>query len=493
MATSRRLAANLFTGVLNNAFRICIQVAMLPLMARLLGPAEIGLFGLAQPMLRFVGLLADAGVGDSLAQDKSKDTLAWSSAFWGLLVSGAVMAAGAYGASFIVAHVAGQPRLPHIMLPLALSLFLTCATVIPYTLLLREGNLTPGTIADFFATLIGAIVGLVMAYNHFGVWAFVGQFLTTAVVRTVTINFIRPFIPRFEFSLKSLLSHTHIGGAILGARLIDLGGGQTEGTQVSRSLGQTANGYYGYANQIGRFFSDAISNPMWANLYFVAINKEPDEVLRHYVRSHRLFGLMIFPGAVFLALSLPTLVPLLLGPKWGGSTYPIMAMVLSSPFPALSSYCGAVLFARRQVKIMWISTLGYTIGRVAVTFLAWHYQVLGLAIGLSVVNVLYYLYVVFFVSPVIGNKALDLIKAIAGPIAAAVLAGVCFHFLQGVLPNGLTWIPGPAWVPGFAWLAVCGLVTLPLYPAALFLLDSRRTREDVNIVMGLLHKNREPV
>lgn len=493
MASGRRLAANLFTGVLNNIFRICIQVVMLPLMARWLGPTEIGLYAMATPMFSFVALLADAGVGDSLAQDKSKTTLVWSSAFWGVTAISAVLACAVYAASFVVAYFSGQPRLPEIMLPLSMCLFLTSFTIIPYTLLLKEGNMTPGTIADFLATLSGAIVGLVLAYKFRNVWAFVSQFLVTSIVRAVIVNFVRPFIPRWEFSLKSLLAHTRIGGAILGGRLIDLGGRNMETAQVRRAMGDIAIGYFGYANQIGRFFSDAISNPMWANLYYVAINRGQEDVLKHYVRSHRLFGLVIFPGVVMLSLALPTLVPILLGPKWSGSTYPIMALVLSSPFPALASYCGAVLFARKKVRIMWISTFIYTAARVVSAFIAWRYGVLGLTIGVSIINLAYYAYVVFYVSPIIGNKAFDLIKAIAGPVAAAAVTGVCFYYLQALLPSGLVGLPGPAWMPAMAWLAVSGALSFLVYPALLFLLDNRRMRADLSMVMGLLQNKREPV
>jgi hypothetical protein len=35
-------------------------------------------------------------------------------------------------------------------------------------------------------------------------------------------------------------------------------------------------------------FSDAISNPMWANLYYIAINRQREEVNCHYILSHRL-------------------------------------------------------------------------------------------------------------------------------------------------------------------------------------------------------------
>jgi len=52
---------------------------------------------------------------------------------------------------------------------------------------------------------------------------------------------------------------------------------------------------------------------MWANLYYIAINRPAEEVNRHYIMSLRLFAVLMFPLATALALALPTLVPLILG------------------------------------------------------------------------------------------------------------------------------------------------------------------------------------
>jgi O-antigen/teichoic acid export membrane protein len=107
---------NLISGIPNNVFRILFQLMMLPLMARLVGPSELGAYAVAAPVLSFITLLSEAGLGDSLAREKSNDTLAWSSAFWRLMASATLLAVGVYGVSFIVAYLAHQPRLPDIML-----------------------------------------------------------------------------------------------------------------------------------------------------------------------------------------------------------------------------------------------------------------------------------------------------------------------------------------------------------------------------------------
>jgi lipopolysaccharide exporter len=178
-----------------------------------------------------------------------------------------------------------------------------------------------------------------------GVWALVAQPLV-CFLRMAFLNVMRPFRPRFEFSLKSLLSHIGVGAGILGTRVMELGGRLVENSQGSRTLGSVELGGYGYANQIGRFFSDAVSNPISANLYYIAINKTPDEVNRHYIISHHLFALLMFPSAILLALALPALVPLILGPDWAHSTFPTLIMVLRLSVRRLGTYHGAIMFAR---------------------------------------------------------------------------------------------------------------------------------------------------
>ncbi len=85
MASARRLAANVFTGVLANVTRILIQVIMLPVMARLLEPSDMGLYALALPLISFVLLLSDAGLGDSLAKERTDGTIVYPPAQGALL------------------------------------------------------------------------------------------------------------------------------------------------------------------------------------------------------------------------------------------------------------------------------------------------------------------------------------------------------------------------------------------------------------------------
>lgn len=473
MATSRRLAANLVSGISTNLVRVLVQLIMLPLMARLLGPAELGLYALAMPMINFVLLLSDAGIGDSLAKERSASGLVWSSAFWGLLVIGCLSAAGIYGASFIIAEATRQPRLPEIILPLSVTLVLVAVTIVPSALMVRGGNMVPGAVADMAGNLMGAVAGIACALMGWGVWALVAQYVTGYVVRAIGYNIAQPFLPRMEFSARSLLSHTGMGGQILGGRLMELAVSMFERSRVSLKLGPAAVGGYTNANQIGFFTSNAVGSPMWANLYYVALHKKPGEVVAAFVRSHRLFALLVFPAATVLALDAPTIVPLLLGPEWSASIGSIMVMVLTAPFGNLAVLHSAILYARGLGRYVLLGQAGALLFRVGVVVFWWRYGILGLSIGLGASSVAYYVATSLLFSPIIGNRARDLFAVAAAPLLASAAAGALLWRMQGSEPTVSTVILSSA-------------AAVAVYAVLLLFFDRHHVRKDIKAMMATI-------
>ena len=128
MARSRLAIGALVMAACNGA-KIGLQVTVMPLLARLLGPKSFGLYSLALPAVLFVMMLADAGLGQSLEREPEERTEVWSSAFWLLLLLGVALAIALSLWSIPLAALAHQPRLPQIMIPLSLSVVLLALAV----------------------------------------------------------------------------------------------------------------------------------------------------------------------------------------------------------------------------------------------------------------------------------------------------------------------------------------------------------------------------
>jgi len=159
------------------------------------------------------------------------------------------------------------------VLPLSSTLLLVAVTIVPSALMIRAGNLVPAAISDTLGTVVGAMLGITLALRGFGVWALVGQYVGGYAIRAVAYNIAQPYLPKFEFSARSLLAHSGMGGQILLSRLGELAVSMTERSRISLKLGSAAVGGYANANQIGLFTSNSVGSPIWASLYFVAINR----------------------------------------------------------------------------------------------------------------------------------------------------------------------------------------------------------------------------
>jgi O-antigen/teichoic acid export membrane protein len=475
MATGRALAANLASGMTSNLVRVALQIVLLPLMARELGPSEMGLYALALPMVNFVLLLSDAGLGDSLAKERSDDDLVWSSAFWGLLITGALAAMSVYGASFFVAAAAEQPRLPQVVLPLCLTLLMVAATVVPTARMLRRGTTVPVSAGDMIGNIVGGALAISLALSGFGVWAMVAQFVAIYATRMIVCNIAEPFLPKACFSFASLLSHTGMGGQILGGRLIELATSMFERSQISRGLGTAAVGGYANANQIGFFASNAVGSPLWANLYYVAITRPKEEVLRHYVRSHRIFAIIVFPAATLLAMAMPTVVPIFFGEAWRSNIGAIIVMVLACPWGNLAVLYSAIFYAQNRGRFVLYLQAGTSALRIASVLALWPYGVLPVIGALAASNIVYYLVTVFILSPHVGNSRRDLVRAVAGPFLASAAMALAMRW---TLPAE----------PTLFHVVMSACPSLLVYAGTMLVVDLDQTRSDLRTLLSVINR-----
>ena len=480
MIESRRLATNIIVGWVANLVKVIVQLIMLPLMARFLGPAEMGLYSLAMPIISLVMPLTDAGLGQSLAREKLDNHPVWSTAFWLLQIIGVLLAFGIIGGSYAVAIMAKQPRLPMVMIVLATIFPLVACAVLPAARLTQKGNLIAGPIIDMTSNVLGAFIGAYFAYAAFGVWAMVAQYISVFVFRTSLFNFVEFYIPRLMFNLRALGGHMQLGGAITGSKLVEFGGRIVENSIVSRSLGSAALGTYGFASQVSRFLSEAVSNSIWANLYYASLYGEGDASINALLKLTRVLGLILFPLSCLAAALAPTALPVLLGHKWELAGWPLTLLCVAAPYVVIGNMTAAVLYAKGRGGIpFWTSTLS-TIARVAAIFIFSPYGIIAACAAIAVLSILQYVISFFVTQRSIGHHALAVLGNLAWPIVASFVgfAAVLYILLH---------------YEGYVAIGVAGVAFAAIYVLVQVLFDRRRFIADCAGIITLAFKKRTPV
>jgi O-antigen/teichoic acid export membrane protein len=472
--TGRRLAFGAVAMGVSSVLKIAIQLVMLPVMARLLGPGEFGLYALALPTVTFMQMLADGGLGNSLSREPESSKEIWTTAFWLMHGICAALAALVVGWSFVLAYLAHQPRLPAIMSTLSLSLLLMASASLSGAKLMRRARMAAVPIADLVSSLIGALLGVACALHHAGAWSLVVQYLSSFTIKALILNIAAPHFPDFKLNMRALRPHLAVGGAIVGGKLSEFMGRLFENVLVSRALGAPMLGAYSFGIQTTRFLCEAASNPCWASLYVQAIRSGREEVIKIYYNLSRLLGFILFPATILISASAPLIVPMLLGASWRAAI-PVIEIIL--PSYAILVICNqstAMLYAYGRSDItLWIAA-GLAGLRVAAVLLAPFYGLLGVSIGVALANVLGALAYVILPARVIGSQPLAIAKELAGAFFSALLAGALCRALIQMHPQSLLW-------------SICSLMLSSiLYFAVLALMERGRLKEDYNIVRRML-------
>jgi len=470
LASSRKLAFGAIASGTVNVIKVGLQLLLLPVMARLLGPDEFGIYALALPTVSFVALLADGGLGATLAREPETSTLVWSSAFWFLLFTGLTLAIGAAAFGVVLSYLVQQPRVSPMIALLSLSLVFLVLSVPAGARLTRRRNLGIGAAADLAANLIGAVVAVILALNGAGAWSLVAQYLATYATRAVVLNISAFEMPSFVFNMRSIHPHMASGGLLIGTRLSEYLGRVGENVLIDRLFGTALLGSFTFANQISRFATETVGNVSWAALYVQALTSDRASVVDIHRRLCRMLAGILFPATLLGAAAAPELIDMLLGPKWLDLALMLRVLLPISALSIIAVQVGPILLATDRFNIFFCCAVGLGAGRVMAVGAGYWLGLEGVVFGMAAVTLLHFAVLILLSASVTGCRVSPMLRGLSGPaVSSLVAAGGCLLMLRLLSPSvGSTLV---SLATGLAVFTVC-----------MFLTDKKSLTEDWVII-----------
>jgi O-antigen/teichoic acid export membrane protein len=420
-------------GGVVNVIKVVLQILLLPIMARLLGPNEFGLYALALPTVSLVTLLADGGLGATLSREQEANSLLWSSAFWALALMGVVMALGSAGIGVLIGFLANQPRLPGMIALLSLSLVFLTLSVVPGSRLVRRKKLEIMAFADLVSTIVGAIVAFAMAWNGAGAWSLAAQYVAVFGIRAVILNVAAFHFPAAQFSLVSLRPHLLAGGILIVSRMFEYVGRASENFLIDKIFGTALVGSYNFSNQVSKFVTDAASNVAWSTIYVQALTEDKAKVAALHRQLCRLLGVVLFPATFLAAAAAPELLSWTLGPKWPDLAFLFRVFLPLYAMSAICSQTGPLLLAYNRFDIQLWCMIGLSTGRTLAIALGYWIGLKGAVFGVAIATIAFCISVIVAPAQATGSRPLPLLAGLLRPAISSVLATASFLFFNSML------------------------------------------------------------
>ncbi|MGN8706211.1 lipopolysaccharide biosynthesis protein [Bacillota bacterium HCP3S3_E9] len=192
-------------------------------LARLLAPEDYGVIALVTVFTSILQVFVDSGLGTALVQKKNADEVDFSSVFYFNVLVCLTLYAGMFVAAPAIAKFYDNPIYIPLVRVLSLTLVISGLKNIQQAYVYRHMIFKRFFFSTLGGTIASAILGIVIAYAGFGVWALAAQYVSNTAIDTLILWITVPWRPKKRFSwtkLKSLLSY---GWKLLVSALLDTG------------------------------------------------------------------------------------------------------------------------------------------------------------------------------------------------------------------------------------------------------------------------------
>ena len=304
--------------------RIGVQLITLVvsvILARLLGPKAYGEIAVTTIFITICNVFVTSGFGVALVQKKDADELDFSSVFYSSLVISIVLYVALFFSAPYIAEFFGIPVVGPVIQVLGIRLPISALGSVQNAFVDKNFLFKKFFYSTLSATILSAIVGIVMAFAGFGVWALVAKELTNIVVGKIALFFVTKWYPKLMFSWKRMKELLKYSWKILCAGLIYTAYNEASGLIIGKKYSSTDLAFYNKGKSWPQLIGDSIDGPV-NNVLFPVLSKAQNEPARAKAMTRRAIRTscyIMFALCAGLAAIAPTFVYVVLGEAWAES------------------------------------------------------------------------------------------------------------------------------------------------------------------------------
>lgn len=320
-----------------------VQFGISVLLARLIMPDQFGMIAMLTIFISISGCFINSGLGDALYRKNDRTQADCSTVFWFSQIVSIIFYWILYFSAPLISDFYNMPQLTAVLRVSAIGIVIGSLGGINRMFLQLELDFKTLAKYNVFGLVVSGIVGVVLAYWDFQVWALVFQNLTSTIISTLTVVIKVKWLPSFVFSKQSFKEFFGFGSKLLASSLLDQIYSNIYGIVIGKFYNAADLAYYNRSkNQISLVTS--MPNSVLQSVTFpllVRIQENNESMKNAYRRIIKLSGFVIFPLALGVGAVAFPLINVLYGDLWiyaatllsimafSGMWYPIHAINLN--------------------------------------------------------------------------------------------------------------------------------------------------------------------
>jgi O-antigen/teichoic acid export membrane protein len=405
------------------------------ILARLLSPAEFGIFAIAQAVAEIGRAIAIGGVVQNIPRAKKLTPALADTVFWSNLVSSLVLAFAVLLLAPIVmdrldlSHATGPVQGLGFVLPLA------ALGATHLSLRLREFGHKSLALRSVVSGTVGGAAGIAAAVAGWGIWALVVQRLVSEAANTLMSWHAYPWVPGRKFSMEQFRATWAFGLNIALQQVLSLLPRRAMDLVLGSMIGAAAVGLNRTARRTHEMVLHGTVNP-FAGVALQTLSRlqsDSTELVKAYHWMISRSAMLSCPALVGLGVLAPDAIPAIFGEKWEVSAAIVQIYSFMVVPYALASFTSPMLMALGRGATLRTFAFFQLITTTVFALAAAPFGLIAVAGAMAVRAYLALPFQLWMLRSASGLKPRDALSAVAKPLLASLVMGAIVWMLMTTL------------------------------------------------------------
>lgn len=425
----------LYWSALGNFANQGIRFVFGLILARLLSPDAYGIIGMLTVFMCVIQVFIDCGFSQALIAKQDRTQIDFSTEFFfNIIVGFAAYMVLFISAPFIAAFY-NMPELSTITRVIGVGVIINSLCVVQSAQFsIKLDFKTPAKIG-FYTQFFSGIIGIILAYCGFGVWALVFQQILGGILNAILLWLFAGWFPALVFSHSSFKYLWNYGNKILGASLIQQIYDNIYPLVIGKFFNASSLGLYsraqGFASLPSTNLSGIIGNVSFPVLAKLGNDKE--SLVKVYRKMIKTTAFLVFPLMIGMAAVASPTIKVLLNEQWNGCIIMLQLLCFALIWNPLSSLQLNVIKVIGRTDIIFKLEIYKRSFGLLTIFASIPFGVVGMCIGFDI----FYIYC-FILNTIYINRVLKI--GLKGQMYDVLIIFIN-SAVMGLIVFGLTFLP----------------------------------------------------
>lgn len=440
MSSLRQQAINgMAWSAVGKIFSQLVQFVIGIIIARILVPSDYGIIGMLGIFIALANTLINSGFGSALIQKQDRTDVDLCTAFWFNVVIGISIYLLLYFSAPFIADFYNVPLLCPVTRVYTTSLLFNSLCIVQYAIYnIRLDFKTPALI-NFFNTIITGVLGILLAYRGYGVWALVIQSLFSNFFNGLLLWYFAKWRPKLIFSYNSFKQLFSFGSRLLVSSSINTIYSNLYTIIIGKVLKPSDVGFYTQGKSYALLPVNTIQSILLQVNYpiLAKLQNDRDRLISAYNKLLNIPLFILYPLLWGLIALGDPLISLLVGEKWLPCVPILQILCLGFMFTPLTHINLNLLYVKgRTDLVLKLELMKKPIG-FSIVLVTMNYGLIWMVIGQALYEFIAFSFNCFYTGKLLNFGFIKQISCIFPIMARSMIMGAVVYYVSILFDDNL--------------------------------------------------------